>query len=82
MVGNVVTSHYRGQLSHYRATFSGISGGRPPERDESLSPLSDSLTSAEVPKEVPAKDKLSKNTTRHVVPVGTVADFVHLYVLL
>ena len=29
----MVTSHYRGQLSHYRATFSGISGGHPPERD-------------------------------------------------
>ena len=79
MVGNVVTSHYRGQLSHYRATFSGISGGRPPERDESLSPLSDSLTSAEVPEEVPARKRRISNKTPCSAG-GTVADiYIYIY---
>ena len=75
MVGNVVTSHYRGQLSHYRATFSGISGGRPPERDESLSPLSENLTSAEVPEEVPARKRRISNKTPCSAG-GTVADII------
>ena len=63
MVGSVATSHYRRQLSHYRATFTGICGRRLPERDESLSPLSDSLTSAEVPEEVPARKRRISNKT-------------------
>ena len=78
MVGNVATSHYRGELSHYRATFSGISGRRPPERDESLSPLSDSLTSAEVPEEVPARKERISNKTPCSAG-GTVADIAFMF---
>ena len=34
----MASSYYRGDLSYYRVTFSGISGGRPLERDLHFSP--------------------------------------------